>query len=388
MPRTVVPLEIALRLETQGDPSFIAEAERGQAYVRLPRRLTPRDLLGLDPRHDPNELIRHRYLCRGGSLLNVGPTGVGKSALIMQMGVRWALGRDFFGLNPVRPLKSIFLQAENDDMDMAEMISGVLGAMPDLGDLDREAINAGLSFYREDSKTGDAFVQILEGVIHETHPDIAFIDPAFAYIGGNVSDQVVVTTFLRNKLQPLLNKSGVGLVINHHTNKPPTGKEKSGWRNSDFAYLGSGSSEWANWARAVMGLVTTDAPGIYRLILGKRGSRAGWRDAANLPMIERYIAHAKEAGLIYWREATREERDEAGGQHLPTVQDLVNIVKEGAMKKKDLAAAILDIGGKRSYAYKLIKKALADNVLRESSEGMKSTGKLKASISVEDPDEN
>ena len=31
--------------------------------------------------NDPNELLRSRYLCRGGGLLLVGPTGIGKSSL-------------------------------------------------------------------------------------------------------------------------------------------------------------------------------------------------------------------------------------------------------------------------------------------------------------------
>jgi RecA-family ATPase len=53
---------------------------------------------------DPNELLKYRYLCRGGGLLLVGPTGIGKSSLSMQLMLSWALGREVFGIYPSRPL--------------------------------------------------------------------------------------------------------------------------------------------------------------------------------------------------------------------------------------------------------------------------------------------
>src|SRR5205807_1283581 len=75
--------------------------------------------------HDPNELLRHRFLCRVGGLLLCGPTGIGKSSLALQMMMRWAAGRECFGIEPVRPLKSLLIQAENDDGDLSEMRDGV-----------------------------------------------------------------------------------------------------------------------------------------------------------------------------------------------------------------------------------------------------------------------
>ncbi len=57
---------------------------------------------------------------KGGSLLIVGQSGTGKSSLMMQAAVHWALGRDFFGIKPARPLRAIILQAENDAGDVSE----------------------------------------------------------------------------------------------------------------------------------------------------------------------------------------------------------------------------------------------------------------------------
>lgn len=395
MPRTIKPLDVALALEQHGDPDFLKNDLEKAAPV-LPARIKPSYLRTLHKTRDPNEIIKHRFLCRGGSLLNVGPTGVGKSSLIMQMGVCWALGRDFFGLSPAAPVKSVFLQAENDDLDMAEMLNGVLNSMP-LSEEEHQTVDDNLSFYREDSKSGEAFVRVLRGIIQVETPHVAFVDPAFAYVGGNVSDQAFVTPFLRNMLQPLIRQEGVGLILNHHSNKPPTGKEKQTWKHGDFAYLGSGSSEWANWSRAVMGLISTEEPGIYKLVLGKRGRRAGWTEGGLYPVNEQYIAHAREPEAIYWRGASDEEREAAGWRRKPAHQEMIDILAAhgGEMHQAELVAALEKIGGKKSHAYNIIRSGSAagskpyNNVVRTTGPGnkkkVKSTGKMRPTPVGEDP---
>ena len=89
----------------------------------VPRKLS--DLV-LPTENDPDELLKYRFLSRGGGMLLVGPTGAGKSALAMQAKILWALGREAFGFKPARPLKSLLVQAENDDGDLAEMRDGVM----------------------------------------------------------------------------------------------------------------------------------------------------------------------------------------------------------------------------------------------------------------------
>ena len=48
----------------------------------------------------------------------------------MQMAVSWALGKEVFGIKPVKHLKSLLIQAENDFGDVSEMLQGtVLGGL-------------------------------------------------------------------------------------------------------------------------------------------------------------------------------------------------------------------------------------------------------------------
>lgn len=77
-------------------------------------RILLSELAEFDAENDPDNILGNRWLCKGGSCLFVGQSGIGKSSLCMQMSMNWALGRTTFGIRPERPLKSLIVQAEND----------------------------------------------------------------------------------------------------------------------------------------------------------------------------------------------------------------------------------------------------------------------------------
>ncbi len=111
-------------------PAAKAAAKQGEDKPNLPppeARLVGALVTPVDG--DPNELLKFRFLCRGGALLIVGPAGVGKSTLAMQAALCWAIERDFFGIVPARPLRSLMIQSENDEGDLAEMRDGVLAGL-------------------------------------------------------------------------------------------------------------------------------------------------------------------------------------------------------------------------------------------------------------------
>ena len=254
--------------------------------------------------NDPNELLRYRYLCRGGGLLMVGPTGIGKSSLSMQFMLLWALGRATFGIQPARQLKSLLIQAENDDGDLPEMRDGVRSG---LGLPEAEAFAAfqNIIVARVETQSGEIFFkETAAPLLREHRPDLLWIDPALAYLGGQANSQKDVGRFLRNWLNPLLHEFACGCVVVHHTNKPPSGQEKSNWQAGDFAYLGSGSAEWANWARAVLVMRSVGSHSVFELRAGKRGPRLNWReDDGETRRYAQFIAHADKPGVICWREA-------------------------------------------------------------------------------------
>lgn len=281
--------------------------------------------------NDPNELLRHRFLCRGGGMLVVGPTGIGKSTLGMQAALCWAIGREFFGIIPAKPLRSLLIQSENDHGDLAEMRDGVLAGLA-FTDAERADACANLLVATEDVRTGEDFcADVLAPLLEKHKPDLLWIDPALAYLGGEANSQVDVGTFLRTGLNPLVHRHHCGVIVLHHTNKPPSGSEKPQWQGSDFAYLGSGSAEWANWPRAVLALRAVGSHAIFELRASKRGSRLRWTDDKGERMFSRLIGHANDG--IHWREVTQTELEDEMGtkdetkfrRRKPTVDEFMTL---------------------------------------------------------------
>jgi hypothetical protein len=85
-----------------------------------------------------------------------------------------------------------------------------------------------------------------------------------------------------------------------------------------MAYSAIGSSEWANFARAVLVLQSSRKlpPGMFGLHLGKRGQRAGWRDASGRVLWSKLIQHG-DGGNISWREVPAGAEDMNAGDLLP-----------------------------------------------------------------------
>ena len=322
--------------------------------------------LVLPGENDPAELLKFRYLCRGGGLLLVGPTGIGKSSLSMQAMILWAVGRELFGIKPARPLKSLVVQAENDEGDLAEMRDGVIrGLGLSAEDVARACENVMVA--REDSRSGMAFVQsVLRPLLDRQRPDLLWIDPALAYLGGESSSQKDVGGFLRNMLNPLLHEFGCGCVVVHHTNKPATGKEKPDWQGGDFAYLGSGSIEWANWARAVLALRSVGSHSVYELHAGKRGRRLGWKEADGVTTTyAKHIAHAKDPGMICWREADESEvpAGKEGKRVAGKLDVLAHVPLKTPIPKQELRAKANGAGIAFNRINPLIEELLDDGSL-------------------------
>lgn len=273
--------------------------------VKSPVSGIPIGELVLPIENDPTELLKHRFLCQRMSLLFVGSTGKGKSSFLLQALALWANGRDCFGITPARPLTSIYIQAENDDGDIAQMRDGICKGL-NFNESEREIFFKKVLVCTEVERTGKRFCDEVVNVLLESHkPDLVAIDPALSYLGADTKEQMAVGMFLRNYLNPVLYRHNCAAILNHHTNKLNFSDDVEG---RDFAYYGSGSAEWANWARAILALETTKNKGVFKLHAAKRGQKLGWKDAENQASYSQHIAHDKD-GNICWHSATQDDID-------------------------------------------------------------------------------
>ncbi|MFZ3376215.1 MAG: BT4734/BF3469 family protein [Chthoniobacterales bacterium] len=255
---------------------------------------------------DPNTLLGNRFLCRGGGLTFIGSAGIGKSTAVIQMAISWSVGRACFAITPARPLKILYIQAENDEGDLCEMRDGVLEHL-ELSDEERETLKDNFVCVFESSRTGEELIGAIGLLLQQHSPDLLVLDPALSYIGGDVNQQEIVGRFLRNLLNPLLQTNACGALVVHHTPKPSG--DRDGRRKkmaTDFAYAGGGSAEWGNWPRAILVLSAKDDNGLRELRIAKR-FRLDWKDAKGSPTATRLLRQNAEGGSLFYTELSASE---------------------------------------------------------------------------------
>jgi RecA-family ATPase len=245
-------------------------------------------LLSFDSAADPNNVLGDRWLCRGHFGMIVGASGLGKSSLIMQASILWSLGKSAFGVDPVRPLKIVLVQAENDMGDLSEEVQGIVKKLG-LDEKQLETVNRNCRFITDPNNVGQKFIDMATGVLEVYEPDLFIMDPLLHYIGTDVRSQQAVSEFVRHGIGGLAKHFGTTFIAMHHTGKPPTEKNaRSNWSDRDLSYLATGSSDLVNFARAVA--VLREQYGCFELNFTKRGERVKEKTI--------YLKHADDC--IFW----------------------------------------------------------------------------------------
>ena len=266
------------------------------------RFFTIDDLDSFDSTKDINNRIGNRYLCKGGKWLFAAPSGAGKSSLAVQSLMLFALGRDFFGIKPVRALSSLLVGDENDQGDLAEMFQGTrdflnlnLFEHPD----DFELLRKNLKFWHCPALSGFAFLTEIERELKKSPRDICCLDPLVSFAGVDLTKQDQAAQFLRSGLSRISEETGVIWFIIHHTPKPKERQDGKTRILSESQYAGAGSFDLPGWARAVMALEEVQ-DGVFRLILSKRKKRAGATHPSGEPTTIIWLKQAENG--IHWEQ--------------------------------------------------------------------------------------
>lgn len=352
---------IAFKVGAEDWDAFIAWRE-GQDF---PEEIRTDALETYDTRNDPNHVIGHgRYLCRGGSLLVTGQSGIGKSSFVMQMATSWAVGRELFGIPVIRPLRIGVIQAECDMGDLAEAFQGVSSGMS-LSAEERILCRENLRFFTEASKTGKDFVDLARKIIVRLKLDVLVADPLLSYVGGDLSKQEVCSYFLRNLVQPVLQETGCIMVFIHHEGKPKPQEVRDGQTISDQMYSGIGSSELVNWARAIINVrrESKELP-VFSFNLTKRGKLAGMRTPDGKPTVSLKLKHADDK--VLWEIAPL-----AGGFELLKVgQQYAHFATKPSISRKALIDELMeDHKLQRDQAEALIKALITNGVMEPKKVG-------------------
>lgn len=223
---------------------------------------------------DKSILLGNRYLVRGDGMVLSGTSGMGKSALSIQCAILAALGRSIFGIAVPAALRSLIVQSEDSDGDVAEMVVSVMHAL-NLTEQERALVNARVRIVTERVARGEKFLRSLKKWIKDFTPDLVWINPLQAFFDGDLTQSKDLGKFLREGLNGLNKDSAFAYIIVHHTTKPATGKDRADRLWHEVMYDMAGGADLINWARAIMSLRASAEEGEFNLVLAKRGRRAG-----------------------------------------------------------------------------------------------------------------
>jgi AAA domain len=253
-----------------------------------------------------------------------GTSGIGKSMLAVQMGVEAALGKEVFGLAVQGPLRVLILQAEdtrNDRIRQSACINRLAVTREETRLISR---NLRIMTPRKRAHRGKELFAYLTGAFEEFSFDLLIMNPAFAFLEGNVNESEAVGNFLRGQLQDFLRLKNAAAIVIHHVPKPP--KSGRGRTSDSTMYAGHGSAEWANAPRASLTISRTLVPWVFLFDIGKRGSYSGWESDAG-GYYTRYFTHSR-SGDMFWARAS--EADISAGTTGVSSDDFFDLFNEEA----------------------------------------------------------
>ena len=246
-------------------------------------------------------LLGDRYLCRGGGMFIVAPSGQGKSTLAVQLAAEWALGWASLEIRPPYPLRTLIIQAEDDAGDLTEMSRWVKNHYLSSEQMTRILRDTRVELVNDVS--GYDFVDTLDEILQQWPCDIVIINPYTSFLGGDAKDEERANNWLRNKLNPVLHKHRCGAIIVHHTPKTQFSPSDD-FTTSETQYRGAGCASMTNWARAYLVFEPLrKCENVFLFKAAKRGKRIGWSSS------KRHFKHSDDE--MRWEACTIEEVKEA-----------------------------------------------------------------------------
>lgn len=249
------------------------------------------DLLNVpvEEEREKRTLLGHSFLDAKAGMIVVGSTGSGKSVFGTQASVNWCQGKAYLGIKSAKPFKILIVQAEDGELDLAEMLQG---AFKPQNEQNLALVRENLRIVKLNGCTNEALMARLSEIHQEFRFELAMLNPVFSFAKGDLKDAETVQHFCRNLLDPFIEKHACSIILVAHPPKPT--KTREGTVVQDTEYSIYGSAEWSNWARATLQIVATTTPDVYKLVAGKRRKRVGWVDGDGRTLTEILIKHGED----------------------------------------------------------------------------------------------
>lgn len=178
----------------------------------------------------PPMLVEPGLLARGAITCLVSRGGKGKTAVSLNMLVRWAMGRPMFddlnALTPKRPLKSLIIENEGAPGMFQTHIRKIVDAYE--GE-DREQIEENILIWGDggwsDLKLDEkANLNLIGRALEEHKPDIVFLEPFKGLWRGDENSNVDMDNVL-DSITGLATVNHCAVILTHHERKAGAGED-------------------------------------------------------------------------------------------------------------------------------------------------------------------
>lgn len=348
--------------------SIPADSEEGYSLAEIADPV-PED-------ENPDALIRGGWFRKGHGVFLISTAGSGKSVITMQICYAWALGRPVFGIAPVRPMRIGIFQTEDDKYELSEFRSSMRRGYAERHGWSKEEIaeaESRIRFYDLKGRMGKEFVKYFHFVQSKQKFDLVIINPLQGVTDFDLGQNSLLNDFLSNgqmSFDGIIKDPnfGCGLLIIHHTNKPPSGPERLNFGRDQFAqYIGAGGQVLNRWGRSFLTLLPTKEPNVFHLVAAKREKRLDWiippgvTSSKPLKVIEQ---EPKESGYLFWHEmaidklmAADKKKNKLSPEDL--ADELVDLMQKDKEKRSFTAGDLRELArvklgrkdGDDAYAY-------------------------------------
>jgi hypothetical protein len=231
--------------------------------------LTPQEILSMS--FDPRDVILGDHLITKGQTTTIlGPGGIGKSRLVLQMAASIITGRDFlkFSTNGAGT-KWLFLQTENGasrlSVDVGNLFKAFPGSIESLGKSMRFFVRLKDSDYIHGLEDPETTLR-LKASLEDNSPDVVVIDPLRDFAIGDLNSDADMSQTC-HALQRLIFQANpkAAVVIIHHAITGKNGAAKAhGW---DAASYGRNSKALQSLARAQINVAVGDPEDPTKLVI-------------------------------------------------------------------------------------------------------------------------
>jgi hypothetical protein len=294
----------------------------------------------------------------------VGPGGIGKSRLLLQLAAAMITGKQFLGIQmSPRKLRWLFIQNENSARRLQADFQRLKAWIGDDGWQDEsdniriqtpenyEDTLLDLNHYKSKKR--------VEDYIRQNEPDVIVFDPLCAFTTGSLnSDSSMRQVCVDINQVARSGNNDRSVVVVHHALTGKEGAKKA--VGLDRASYGKGSKALHSWTRCQINVAPSSSTDNRRLMIscGKNSNGQEFKTFGVRLNPETLIYELDEDfNVEQW------ELGLNGGTEKLNPSSVAKVVAEGAVSKKELVAKVMEkFHCRKSVAYDAVKNANGDTI--------------------------